>query len=75
MRACAMTCTRSAPSAPDGSLSIDSNTALSSWDLTKATLRNRLEESPAGYTLAGWSSPELTSASPTEGRSGGDEAH
>jgi len=35
---------------------------------------HRLDESPAGYSLAGWSPPEPASASPTEDDSGGDEA-
>jgi transposase InsO family protein len=35
---------------------------------------HRLDESPAGYSLAGWSPPEPASASPTEGHSGGEEA-
>jgi len=34
---------------------------------------HRLDESPAGYSLAGWSPPEPASASPTEDHSGGDE--
>ncbi len=34
---------------------------------------HRLDESPAGYSLAGWSPPEPASASPTEGHSGGEE--
>jgi putative transposase len=39
-----------------------------------ASPTHRLDESPAGYSLAGWSPPEPASASPTEGHSGGDEA-
>jgi len=35
---------------------------------------HRLDESPAGYSLAGWSPPEPASASPTEGHSGGEQA-
>jgi transposase InsO family protein len=35
---------------------------------------HRLDESPAGYSLAGWSPPEPTSASPTEDHPGGEEA-
>jgi len=34
---------------------------------------HRLDESPAGYSSAGWSPPEPASASPTEDDSGGDE--
>jgi putative transposase len=34
---------------------------------------HRLDESPAGYSSAGWSPPEPTSASPTEDHSGGEE--
>ena len=33
---------------------------------------HRLDESPAGYSSAGWSPPEPASASPTEDHSGGD---
>ncbi len=36
-------------SARDGSLSIDSNSALSSWVVTQTTLPHRLDASPAGY--------------------------
>jgi transposase InsO family protein len=32
-----------------------------------------IDESPAGYSLAGWSPPEPASASPTEQHSGGDK--
>jgi putative transposase len=39
-----------------------------------ASAAHRLDESPAGYSLAGWSPPEPASASPTEGNSGGEEA-
>jgi transposase InsO family protein len=39
-----------------------------------ASPAHRLDESPAGYSLAGWSPPEPASASPTEGQSGGEEA-
>jgi transposase InsO family protein len=39
-----------------------------------ASPAHRLDESPAGYSLAGWSPPEPASASPTEGHSGGEEA-
>ena len=35
---------------------------------------HRLDESPAGYSSAGWSPPEPASASPTEDHSGGDES-
>jgi len=35
---------------------------------------HRLDESPAGYSSAGWSPPEPASASPTEDHSGGEEA-
>jgi putative transposase len=35
---------------------------------------HRLDESPAGYSSAGWSPPEPASASPTEDDSGGQEA-
>jgi transposase InsO family protein len=35
---------------------------------------HRLDESPAGYSSAGWSPPEPASASPTEDYSGGDKA-
>jgi transposase InsO family protein len=35
---------------------------------------HRLDESPAGYSLAGWSPPEPASASPTEVHSGGEDA-
>ena len=35
---------------------------------------HRLDESPAGYSSAGWSPPEPASASPTEDYSGGEEA-
>ena len=35
---------------------------------------HRLDESPAGYSSAGWSPPEPASASPTEDKSGGEEA-
>lgn len=34
---------------------------------------HRLDESPAGYSSAGWSPPEPASASPTDDHSGGDE--
>ena len=33
---------------------------------------HRLDESPAGYSSAGWSPPEPASASPTEDHSGGE---
>jgi transposase InsO family protein len=39
-----------------------------------ASPAHRLDESPAGYSLAGWSPPEPASASPTEGHSGAEEA-
>ena len=35
---------------------------------------HRLDESPTGYSLAGWSPPEPTSASPAEDHCGGEEA-
>jgi transposase InsO family protein len=35
---------------------------------------HRLDESPAGYSLAGWSPPEPTSASPAEDHCGGEES-
>jgi len=35
---------------------------------------HRLDESPAGYSSAGWSPPEPASALPTEDHSGGEEA-
>jgi transposase InsO family protein len=35
---------------------------------------HRLDESPAGYSLAGWSPPEPASASPAEDHCGGKEA-
>jgi len=35
---------------------------------------HRLDESPAGYSSAGWSPPEPASASPTEDHPGGDES-
>jgi hypothetical protein len=35
---------------------------------------HRFDESPAGYSSAGWSPPEPASASPTEDHSGGKEA-
>lgn len=35
---------------------------------------HRLDESPAGYSSAGWSPPEPASASPAEEHSGGEEA-
>ena len=38
-----------------------------------ASPAHRLDESPAGYSLAGWSPPEPASASPTEDESGGEE--
>jgi transposase InsO family protein len=38
-----------------------------------ASPSHRLDESPAGYSLAGWSPPEPASASPTEDHSGGEE--
>jgi len=34
---------------------------------------HRLDESPAGYSSAGWSPPEPASASPADDHSGGDE--
>ena len=34
---------------------------------------HRLDESPAGYSLASWSPPEPASASPTEGHSDGEQ--
>ena len=37
------------------------------------SLDHRLDESPAGYSLAGWSPPEPTSASPTDDHSGEEE--
>jgi hypothetical protein len=39
-----------------------------------ASRAHRLDESPAGYSLAGWSPPEPAFASPTEDNSGGEEA-
>jgi transposase InsO family protein len=39
-----------------------------------ASPAHRLDESPAGYSLAGWSPPEPVSASPAEHNSGEDEA-
>jgi transposase InsO family protein len=39
-----------------------------------ASPSHRLDESPAGYSSAGWSPPEPASASPTEDNSGGKEA-
>jgi len=39
-----------------------------------ASPAHRLDESPAGYSLAGWSPPEPVSASPIEDDSVGDEA-
>jgi putative transposase len=39
-----------------------------------ASPSHRLDESPAGYSSAGWSPPEPASASPTEDHSGGEEA-
>jgi transposase InsO family protein len=39
-----------------------------------ASPAHRLDESPAGYSSAGWSPPEPASASPTEDHSGGEEA-
>jgi putative transposase len=39
-----------------------------------ASPAHRLDESPAGYSLAGWSPPEPASASPAEHNSGEDEA-
>ena len=38
-----------------------------------ASPAHRLDESPAGYSLAGWSPPEPASASPADDHSGGDE--
>jgi transposase InsO family protein len=38
------------------------------------SLDHRFDESPAGYSSAGWSPPEPASASPVEGHSGGEEA-
>ena len=35
---------------------------------------HRLDESPAGYSSAGWSPPEPASASPTDDHSGGEQA-
>ena len=35
---------------------------------------HRLDESPAGYSLAGWSPPEPASASPTEDQFEGEKA-
>ena len=35
---------------------------------------HRLDESPAGYSLAGWSPPEPASASPAEDHSDGEKA-
>ena len=35
---------------------------------------HRLDESPAGYSSAGWCPPEPASASPTEDHSGGEDA-
>ena len=35
---------------------------------------HRLDESPAGYSSAGWSPPEPTSASPAEDHFEGEEA-
>ena len=35
---------------------------------------HRLDESPAGYSLAGWSPPEPASASPAQDDSEGDQA-
>jgi hypothetical protein len=34
---------------------------------------HRLDESPAGYSSAGWSPPAPASTSPTDDDSGGDE--
>ena len=36
---------------------------------------HRIDESPVGYSLTGWSPPEPVSASPTENHSGGKEQH
>jgi hypothetical protein len=38
-----------------------------------ASPAHRLDESPAGYSLAGWSPPEPASASPTEDHAEGKE--
>jgi hypothetical protein len=39
-----------------------------------ASPSHRLDESPAGYSLAGWSPPEPAFALPTEDHSGGGGA-
>jgi hypothetical protein len=45
------------------------------WEPTEAdSPAHRLDESPAGYSLAGWSPPEPASASPTEDDSEGEKA-
>ena len=39
-----------------------------------ASPAHRLDESPAGYSLAGWSPPEPAAASPTANHSGAEQA-
>jgi transposase InsO family protein len=50
---------------------------VGSWNNGKPTEAgspdHRLDESPVGYSSAGWSPPEPASASPTEDHSGGEE--
>ncbi|MGB6247494.1 MAG: IS3 family transposase [Terriglobales bacterium] len=52
----------------------DVNSFQSGETAEAASPAHRLDESPAGYSSAGWSPPEPASASPTEGNSGGEQA-
>ncbi len=52
----------------------DVNSFQSGETAEAASPVHRLDESPAGYSSAGWSPPEPASASPTEGNSGGEQA-
>jgi putative transposase len=52
----------------------DGGSGLSGESTEADSPAHRLDESPAGYSSAGWSPPEPASASPTEDHSGGEEA-
>ena len=51
----------------------DVNSLLSGEPAETSSPAHRLDESPAGYSLAGWSPPEPASASPTEDHSEEEE--
>jgi transposase InsO family protein len=51
----------------------DVNSWLNGEPTKTGSPAHRLDESPVGYSSAGWSPPEPASASPTEDHSGGEE--